>query len=514
MAYAPIKTEDLKKQIMAGKKHVMSLAFNPGPKGADLLIIDRLKAPDVIGRVAKKEGIGSKVAYGSFVIDARKFRLTAEQEMPGLAKRLRKYLKTLDYSFVIEVCDENGNFIEEADASADDIELDAVSDVAAPDPEPETAPFPDPARAALTDRLRTLQPSVAAFGGSRGQLGMAIVKVVAAVKSGDHTKADQMLTQIEGAVSKAEAKQRDTPAESAQPNPKALMARAASLKGVLDTLPSDASQVIKKAIVQAVTLLQARDFTAAETKISAAERAVNALAKQRVPPEQAAPAAIPTPNQTALPNSPQEKQWQGTLATAEQKVAAATKSGKGDPDALARALAFAKSRAADGKFDDAHAAANSLDALINEPTLAPHTGEPEAPALTPEAAAACARSRQEWINTRNAIKADLVRLKMVIDTQTRDISGLEDVAGKTNVLLDHFSGIDSTLEGILAALLDTQDSVERQSLKHKAAQTVSTYRATLDTDFFRAVDDNGFAQTTIRANALAALAQVDSALNT
>lgn len=506
MAYAPIKTEDLKKQIMAGKKRAMNIAYNPGPKGADLLIIDRLKAPDVIARVAKKEGEGNKVAFGSFVIDARKFKLTAEQDLPGLAKKLRKYLKTLDYSYAIEVYDEDGNITQSALEDEDDTPLGSAQTYRTSVSTPEDPPPPADTRTALADRLRALQPALATFGGAKGQLGRAMTHVVGAIKADDMDKAETMLTQIETAVSRAQ----DSGSQKEPPSPKALMARASSLKSVLVSLPPQASEVIKKTLVNAIELLQARDFAAAEVKIAAAERAVNTLSKEAPPKVAPQASKVPAPKPSSPPPA-QQKEWQRRLAGLEQSVATAAQTGKGNASAATRSLDYAKAQAAAGRYDAALAAATSTSALLAEAPLAAPAA-PDVSPLPPQQITACARSRDRWINTRHAIKADLITLKMAIDAQTRDIDGLEDVAGKTGGLLAHLDALDTVLETRLTALIDTNDATAQQKNAEEARKTISAYRHTLDNDFFRAVDDNGFVTTTIRQTALDALANVESAL--
>jgi hypothetical protein len=88
------------------------------------------------------------------------------------------------------------------------------------------------------------------------------------------------------------------------------------------------------------------------------------------------------------------------------------------------------------------------------------------------------------------------------------------VAEQTEALFDYVEEIDQSLETTLDALVATPDGAERQKLKGEAARIVRSYRDTLDSDFFQAVDQNGFTKTNIRAAALGALDQVDSALAT
>ena len=53
---------------------------------------------------------------------------------------------------------------------------------------------------------------------------------------------------------------------------------------------------------------------------------------------------------------------------------------------------------------------------------------------------------------------------------------------------------------------------QRRKLMQEARQIMADYRKVLDTDFFKAVDQNGFANTNIRGAALASLQEVSTAL--
>ena len=510
MAYEPIKTEELKKLVMMGKKRPMNMAYNPGPKEADLLIIDRIKAPDVIARVAKKEGEGTKVAFGTFEVDARKFNFTVSQMVPGLSKKLRRYLKSLDMSFTVEIFDLDGTSIE---ADSDEDETNDAGDAAVP---------AGPNRKDLTERLRALQKPIAAFGAAGEPLKKAVARVVAEITGGDLVAADGILTQIETAVARA----KDRKPKPAGQDAKVLMARAASLKGVLGSLPEQAAGAVRNALVQALSLLQARDLPAADAKLTAAEKVVNALSQRKPKPPaneaaadaaehadddrkgaEDAPAYVDTAAETRV------REAQSALAPA---VEAALEAGKGDTDAIRRAFDYAGKQAAAGRHDLALKALAATEDLIDQarktPDLAENPQEVEAPELSPEAAEAFDTSRLEWSRTRSGLQAELVKLKMAIDARTSGIDGLEDVSSNTEDLLDYIEELDTSLQDTLDVLAGTQDGVQRRKLMDEARRIMGDYRAILDTDFFKAVDGNGFVSTAIRDTALTALGDVENAL--
>ncbi|MEX0339953.1 MAG: hypothetical protein AB3N11_13045 [Arenibacterium sp.] len=94
---------------------------------------------------------------------------------------------------------------------------------------------------------------------------------------------------------------------------------------------------------------------------------------------------------------------------------------------------------------------------------------------------------------------------------TADAEGFEDVASRSDKLfsyLDSFDGqLEDTLQQIIGASGEAQDA-----LKATAQNIVSRYRSELDSDFFKAVDQNGFVPTNIRGAALASLDTVSQAL--
>ena len=188
----------------------------------------------------------------------------------------------------------------------------------------------------------------------------------------------------------------------------------------------------------------------------------------------------------------------------------------GDLDAINRAFNYAKSQAEAGAHESALKAAENTRKLLKEAAEAPEDSEDarvaEAMDATPDNVVAYRKSRLNWINTRNGLYADLVKLKMTIDAKAREIEVLEDIAQNTSALVDYLEDLDSALEDKLNALVETPDGAERQKLKEESIKIIRDYRSTLDGEFFQAVDQNGFTETKIRARALDALSGVETAL--
>lgn len=504
MAYVPMKTDELKKMVMMGKKRPMNFAYNPGPKEEDLMIIDRIKQPDVLGRIAKKEGKGTKVAAGTFELEGKKFSIKVAKELPGLAKKLRKYLKKLDFSFSIEVLDLEGAVLEadltdeerqaqeantptpetpqktvEKAAPEDDGRLTQVQDgkqpeANMPDPEPDTTvatetTTEDPEiaarRAALGTRLRGLQAPIADLGKSGVPLGKAAGAVVAQIKAGSLDTADATLTKIEAGLAKAQARKSAT---------------------------NDANQTDRQA---------AEATPAAEVENTADERAQQAEAAQDTAPDDGKAAARA------------KQKWEAMSGQIQTGVDTAMQANRGDLDSINRAFNFAKSQADAGEYESAIAAATNTVKLLKTAATAPANARTqEAEEGVPDNVIAYRKSRIDWSKTRTGLQAELTKLKIAIEAQTNGIEGLEEVASNTEVLFDYLDEIDASLEATLDALLATPDGPARDKLKDEAIKIVATYRATLDNDFFKSVDDNGFTNTTIRTTALTALFGVETAL--
>ncbi|MCX7561212.1 hypothetical protein OS190_16715 [Sulfitobacter sp. F26204] len=533
MAYVPMKTDELKKMVMMGKKRPMNFAYNPGPKEQDLMIIDRIKAPEVLGRLAKKEGKGPKVAAGVFEIDAKNFTIKIPKELPGLAKKLRKYLKTMDFSFKIIVLDSNGTLLE-----SDGSDEDQQDDLSPKDPSqaqqatdtqtPPQASSSEPQaatpeqlqlteagqqqRADLAERLRKMQSPIADLGTQGIPLGKAAATVIALLKAGSLDKASEALNKMESGLEKAQAsriKPTEPVEEPASPVARRLMDRATAVRNSIDTLQDGASGPVKDKLVQGLAALQAKDWAVADARLAEAESAL------KNPPPAADPASGDPTQQAASDRETQaqsQQKWESISGQIQASVDKAMQAKIGDPESIQRVFDDAKRKAEAGDFDQAVAAAANTVKLIK---AAAAEGVVPARDVNESSTAHVAmydRSRLNWIKTRIGIRAELNKLKTAIETHTKDVPGLEDVAPKTGVLFTYVDELDTALETTLDALMKSPDAAERDKLKSEAIGIIGTYRTTLNNDFFQAVDDNGFTPTTIRSTALTALAGVETAL--
>ncbi|GAA6199799.1 hypothetical protein [Aquicoccus sp. SU-CL01552] len=529
MADQKVEGEELKKLIKLGKKKPLSFAFCPGKKDDHTMLIDRRKKPEVIAKIAKKEGGGSKVAFGTFEVKAKTMELTCEKVVPALAKVLKKYLKSQKVQLNILVMDANGEVLdsdiedlpddptlddddageeggaaEEAEAPAVDApqEVETTEEVAAA----------GPSAAELAARLKTLQPVVASAPDAvAGKLKKAVAQAVALIRSGDLAAADRTVAALEKAATRLRAAGEGGETSATEPpaaptedatETRRLVARAGALKGVIADLPEPAGGKLTTALTSAAKRLRAGDLAGADDLLGRIEAAVNKI--RSAPPAEN--------KETAAPGDPQQAKWQMAEARLQPAIDRLIAEKRGDLAAINRFFGYAQEQAGAGNYDKALAAATRVAALIKAAATAETTAAAEAREAAPENVADYTRSRLNWIKTRQTLRRDLEALKTAIDTATTGVEGMEDVPSRSGVLFAYLDDIDTTLEDTLEQLVETPDGDRRDGLKRAARGIIADYRGLLDTAFFKAVDHSGFARTNIRSGALAALQEVSTAL--
>lgn len=98
----------LKKLVGMGKRKTLSFAFCPGSKDGHTLLIDKRKKPSAIAKLAKKQGSGAKVAFGTFVLNAKTMELTCDRTVPALEKTLKRYLRLQKIPVKVEIMETDG----------------------------------------------------------------------------------------------------------------------------------------------------------------------------------------------------------------------------------------------------------------------------------------------------------------------------------------------------------------------------------------------------------------------
>lgn len=523
MAELKLEGAELKKMVKLGKKKSLSFAFCPGSKNEHTFLIDRRKGPEMLGKLARKEGTGKKVAFGTFEVKGRVMEMTCGRTVPQMAKTVKKYLKTQKTLVNVVILDAEGNTLESdvedlpSDPTMEDTEAEQVAAeeqaADAPEDQPEDSPPEDdvPAdaeeepvdAAALAARLKALQPAIAAAGGDAAdKLKKVMAGAVAQIKSSAFEQADKTVTALENAVAKlgqsvAPAAESDAAEEApaAQPDFRALAARAKALQETIAAIAEPAKGKLMTALSSAAQNIKERNHDAADAMLGKIETAVNKTL--------AATTDAPAANGDAT-------KWDAALARLQPAVDKAMTDKRGDLAAINRSFDFAKDQAADGNYDSAlKAAAKTAELLKQAATMETTAAAQEAADVTPEG---LVKLRVAWIETRLGMQKEIEGLKTAIDDATKGIEGLEDVATKSKVLFDYVADIDTNLEQTLQKIADAKDAESRDALKSDAMQIVDNYKGVLDTDFFKAVDDNGFVKTSIRDTALNSLQQVSAAL--
>jgi hypothetical protein len=505
MADLKLEGAELKKMVKLGKKRPLSFAFCPGPKNEHTLLIDRRKGPEMLGKLARQEGEGKKVAFGTFEVKGRVMEMTCGRTVPQMAKTLKKYLKSQKTLINVVILDADGNPLDSdvedlaPDPTMDEIEDDQAAAEEQPEEAPaEVAPETPGDAAALAARLKALQPAIAAAGGDTAEkLKKVMSGAVAQIKSSAFEQADKSITALENAVAKLGQTTPAAAAETAAPEPdfRALAARAKALQETIGGIAEPAKGKLMTALSGAVQHIKQRNHEAADTVLGKIEAAVNKTL--------AAQADAPAADGDA-------SKWETALARLQPAVDKAMTERRGDLAAINRSFDFAKEKAANGDYASALKAATKTAELLKQAASMETTAAAqEAADVTPEG---LVKLRVAWMETRMGMRREIENLKAAIDAATKGIKGMEDVPAKSKVLFDHIGDINTDLEQTLQKIADATDDDTRETLKKDALQIVDTYEGVLNNQFFKAVDDNGFVQTNIRESAMNSLKKVSSAL--
>jgi hypothetical protein len=228
MPMSPEDLEELKSLIAVARKRPLNFAICMGKKPEDtVFMMHRMKAPDVLARLAKKEGDTAKVAFGEVNAKGKKIMLTCHDDIPaGIAKRTKLFLRSVDMPMKIVMLDATGAMVED-DGDPDEIEdgldeVEAVEDQAeeAPTAAPpaDTTPSQDPQAAAWAKAASAFQPLVDAFvaaGSDRAaQVDAAWKAAIKAAADGKIADAMAVAAKLKPIIT-AQAGQGSTPTQDA-----------------------------------------------------------------------------------------------------------------------------------------------------------------------------------------------------------------------------------------------------------------------------------------------------------
>jgi hypothetical protein len=478
MADGKIEGEDLKKLLLLAKKKRLSFAFCPGPKDDHIILIDKIKSPKVLDTIAKKEGSGAKVAFGTLVLNQRTLELTCEKPVPNMPKVLKKFLQKQRIMYDVLIIDINDQVPDSDQGQAPE----NAATESAGTTQAETAQ----ARRKTADLVERIKVALAAISGGSGAssetLNKAKARAIAQIKAGDLQGADRTIAAIENAIASLRSKSHEP--DLAAP---AQFDAVTALQQKVKAIDGPAGKKLSDALAKVVALLDANNLKAADVLIA---RISQAIQKRNNPTKDSGTSA----------QSPEGAHWVGAQTRLQPAIDALARSGFGDIDTIKRYFEAAGKLAAAGKFDKAMAAASRTAQLIKaaRSTVAPDN---------------IAKTRRDWIKARASIHQQLDGLKSAVDQATQGVEGLEQVADKSPVLFEYLNGLDSSLESTLEQVSSASDGDNRAVLKTAAHKIIDQYHGVLDTDFFQAVDQNGFIKTNIRATALTSLKEVSAALD-
>ena len=173
MPMTPEDLEELKSLIAVARKRPLNFAICMGKKPEDtIFMMHRMKAPDVLARLAKKEGDTAKVAFGEANAKGKKIMLTCHEDIPaGIAKRTKLFLRSVDMPMKIVMLDAAGALVED-DGDTEEIdenetlEAEGVDEAGVEQTSSSadtTAPSQDPQAAVWAKAAAAFQPLVDAF---------------------------------------------------------------------------------------------------------------------------------------------------------------------------------------------------------------------------------------------------------------------------------------------------------------------------------------------------------------
>lgn len=203
MADFPTQGAALKKIIERSKTRNIHFGFNPGTDGDDhYFAADLLKTPEFLGKIVRNEGLGAKVAYGTFTTQGNIITLQCDKSFPALQKTFFRLLRQNNIGLMVEVV--------ENEVAPEGLEP------AAEDPPPEGSRIVSPRAVegrggtdgdelrrmrALAQRFKELQSHIAATPPQvRGKLSEAAKTVAISLRGGNGDEAEARMAKIDAVL--------------------------------------------------------------------------------------------------------------------------------------------------------------------------------------------------------------------------------------------------------------------------------------------------------------------------
>lgn len=561
MADFQVDGPELKKMIAVMRRQPIAFAFNPAKKDADhYLGLDRRKAPDVLGRDAKKNGEGGKAAFGMASINSKVMSLRCEKFVPGMAKKLKKYLKTQSLSYNIEILDESGAVLEAditdlPDDPEDMTDTPPQAEQKAENTDQETAPTSEPAVdvSDLLARLNTCKPQVqAADQEQRKALMPLFTGVATALQAKDGTAAADQLNKLEKALAELPPPQATQNTETGLSR-KDVQEAFVGLVGRVKALPESQSAKLDPHVKQAAEMLKAGELEktqAAITKISTAIDTLEAQTGNAAPDTKALADQAKSLRDQITALSDAETQGalmadlaasvghikSGDLAAAAEALNALADAVQNaaapsdDPDEIAYKAMWPNLvplvdaeitpkgpmstglNAAKMAAEDAAKAGDFAKALLIAKRLEEKLPDAKAARLAADKATAgtqnsvnFAITRLNWGKARKDLRAEMQKVAdaIVAELKGGDIEGIETAVTD---LFGYLDPINEALEDELDRLINATEPAQIATLRDACLGIIGTFRQELNQGIFNDIDsNNGFADVAVQKNALSAL---------
>ncbi len=554
----PTSDEDaklLKVMIAAAKKNPVNIGICMGKKPENAVVVmDRKRNPDALGRAAKKSGETSKIAIGVLTVDGRDATLKCEGKPPsGVAKQLKLYFKSIDIPLTFALLDENGQPIADGDEEGTE-EQGTDADASTGGTEDTTAD--DAARMAWDTAWSTAEPLVAqairANPDLAGKLRAVRDFAMGKADEGEFAAAQKSLQTLLGLIPRggqANAGQTQTP-QTPGPDPKDLVEQLKALKARIASVPGDAATGLNDAYAVAVDHLKSGRLGPAAQEIARLGEAIDKAGTATDPSGGADPKLAKVTQAVdklrglveGLAPSVGQQSMLTTLAgladviakgEAETALAALKRVQDGvklqtEIDRLAPLVARAASA---GKVADVNALKLVFDKIAGTVPAPDHakamaglarvesmiTAGADAPSSfaqdIPDDVKPFAVSRLEWGKTRGTMREQLGVLHAAIASACKAAGGLDAVTNDLDRLFDYILKLDDRLETKLDQIVSTAAGDSREALKAEARTLLGEYRSELANPFFADVDSkNGFANVAVASTARTALAEIERVL--
>ncbi len=529
----------LKKLVKAAKSAPVAFGFNPGKGEEDAYLgMHRNKSPEVLGKDAKDSAEGGKFAFGTATLLGKEIQLRCDRVLPGLAKRLKKYLKTQKVMLNVVIMDADGNVLEsdiednlpeDPDLAGDDDGAgDETADGAAETAVDAGAKTADGAEQApdnaavltrlgvLRDDIKTLAPEVQA------KLAGPFKQVVELARAMDVAAAEAGATRIEQAIAglKAQGGANEATDAPVQPDPQlqklaqmvmAMRTKAEALAdarikaGVMNALEVAAGHIKAKDVDQTVAILKKLQeiFKSQEVTAPTATQSEEAQVAEAEVTEGNAEGDDDDEDQTL---SPEAQEWEDRYGAISGDVFLALSQGLvADVDALRKLNIFATGLAADAAYAKALDMLPRIEAMLK---AGREDGKSAFEAEVPPEARPFADARVRWAGARVQMQREVQKVTSAIIAAAAEDDSLDAAARNVSVLTDKVATLDSRLEDALDLIVNAEAGV-RDPLKSEARKLIATYEAELSAPFFADIDNaSGFGSVAVTATARAALTDI------